>query len=269
MYVRVRGQRARGLNELLDGRIKVPLFFENAAEVITRNSVRWIELNGGLKRSASFVRLSHLVEDYAKVDVRFDPLWRELDRVAVTLHRLGQQFDARFACERHIKPLLGSLARHRMQFRGWLGHAEGENPLLANWVEGFSIRARRDNKHLAALVENLKLLQRQCRPGELLLDKADGAAQTARGDFLLRDALDGAKGDEVAKAVKAFAPAGLRCDQPQPLPIAKAANVESQNAFHFPPRISLWQLGYPRFNLMRRFKLTSGNDYAPCVKFRA
>jgi hypothetical protein len=46
----------------------------------------------------------------------------------------------------------------------------------------------------------------------LLLDKPDGAAQTARRDFLLRYALDGAKGDEVAKAVKAFAPTGLGCD---------------------------------------------------------
>ena len=212
MYVCVRGQRAGGLNELLDGRIKVPLFFEDAAEVVARNAVRWIELNRRLKRGASFVRLAHLVEHNAKVDVRFDPFGRELDRVAVTLHRLAQQFDARFACERHIKPLLGSLAGHGMQFRSWLGHAEGENPLLANRVKGSSIRARRDNEHLAALIENLKFLQRQSRSAELLLDKADGTTQPARWDFLLGYALDSAEGDEVAKAVKAFAPAGLGCD---------------------------------------------------------
>jgi hypothetical protein len=93
----------------------------------------------------------------------------------------------------------------------------------------------------------------------LALDHADGAAQTARGYLSLRYALDGAEGDQIAKAIKTFAPTGSGRNEPQPLPIAKAAYVNSQNALHFPPRISLWQLDCPRF------KQTSANDYAPDV----
>ena len=73
------------MNELFDGRVKLTLFLEDAAEVVTRNAVRWIELDGGLKGNTRLIGLAHLVEDYAQVDMRFDPIGRELDRAAVSL----------------------------------------------------------------------------------------------------------------------------------------------------------------------------------------
>ena len=67
--VGMRGQRAGGADEMLDSRVKISLFFEDAAEVVAGDAVRRIELNGGLKSGAGFFRFTHLVENHAKVDV--------------------------------------------------------------------------------------------------------------------------------------------------------------------------------------------------------
>ena len=109
------------------------------------------------------------------------------------------------------------------------------------------------------MVHDLKSLQRQRRPAKLLLDEPDGPAQAMGGYLLLRNSLDGTKRYQVTEAIEAFAPTRAGIHQPQALPIAQTADVHSQNALDFSPRISLRQLGWPRF------ELTSANDYAPSV----
>ena len=75
---------------------------------------------------------------------------------------------------------------------------------------------------------------------------------------MVREALQGAQGDQVAKTIESFAPARLRTDQPKPFPIAKTVRLHSQNAPNFSSRISLGQAGKTP---EKRFR----EDYAPFV----
>jgi hypothetical protein len=61
----------------------------------------------------------------------------------------------------------------------------------------------------------------------LSFDQLDSAADAAGGNVIRSDALQGAKGDQVAKTVKAFTPAGLRFDEAQALPVAETARLKS------------------------------------------
>jgi hypothetical protein len=76
---------------------------------------------------------------------------------------------------------------------------------------------------------------------ELLLGKRNCETNTASRNFTFSEALDGAERDEIAEAVKPFTPASARSNKLQPLPVAKTARLNSQNAPCFSARIALSQ----------------------------
>jgi hypothetical protein len=93
--------------------------------------------------------------------------------------------------------------------------------------------------NFAAKFDETQFLHRAVRCGKLSFDQLDGAADAAGRNVGLRDSLQGTESDEIAEAVKAFAPAGLRFDEAQTLPVAETAWLKSKNAPDFSPRISL------------------------------
>jgi len=109
------------------------------------------------------------------------------------------------------------------------------------------------------MFEEAKFVQRKWAAAELLLDDADRSLHAHGGNAVLRKALDRSQGDEVAKIVESLSPLRLGTNQPEPLPVAKAAWIQSQDASHFSSRVSLQQAPEPpRITI-------SANDYAPDV----
>ena len=70
-----------------------------------------------------------------------------------------------------------------------------------------------NHENVAALLDETKLLKRKRRCAKLLLEQSNRPAYAARGNAVLRQTLDAAKGHQIAKTVEAFAPSGLRPDQ--------------------------------------------------------
>ena len=139
---------------------------------------------------------------------------------------------------------------------------ERESPLLLDRAER-TRGARRNHEDVAALLEKLQRLERKRRFAELLFDQCDGASHALRGNVIFGEPLDGAQGDEIAKAVETLSPARLGTNQPEPFPIAQAIRIHSEDASHFLPRIPLRQAW--RFLSFERFSI----DYAPYVNATA
>ncbi len=118
MDVGMRGHRARGAAEMIDGFVDLTLFFEHAAQVVARDSVQRVKPNGAGELGARFLGAAHLVEGDAEIDVRVNPLRREFEDLPVALDGLREQFHMSLAVERRLKQFLGCRARHRMKFRG-------------------------------------------------------------------------------------------------------------------------------------------------------
>jgi hypothetical protein len=76
-------------------------------------------------------------------------------------------------------------------------------------------------------LDKAKLLHGNRRGGELRLDEFDGATDAAGGNVALGEFLNGAQGEEIAEAVKALAPTGLRSYQAQTFPVAETARLKS------------------------------------------
>src|SRR5208282_1662488 len=135
MNVRMSGHGAGGATQMLDGLVDLALFFEDAAEVVARNSIQGIELDGGKKLGAGLFGAAHLIESDAQVDVRVNPVGREVDHQAVIVDGLGQRFGLSLAIERRLKQILGGWSRHRVQFCPERRRVEGESPLLLDRAE--------------------------------------------------------------------------------------------------------------------------------------
>ena len=225
MDVGVSGHGAGGAAQMVDGFVKLAQLLERAAEVVARDAVQGVERDRGLKRSACIGKLAHLIVGHSEIDVGFDPVGRELHNALVILDCLRKHFLARLAIQSVFEKLFGRGAGHGMQFRFTSGDIKRENPLLAEGIER-AFGAGRNHQNFAALLDEVKFLQREGIAAELLLDQGDGAAQLSRGNAVFGEPLDGPESDEVAKAVEALAPAGLRTNQPQPLPITKPAGFK-------------------------------------------
>jgi hypothetical protein len=244
MNVRVSGHGACGAAQMLHGFVELAEFFQSAAQVVTRDAVERVNLHGGEKAIARVGELAHLVVRDAEVDVRFDPIRREIHHALIIFDCFGQSFGARFAIERGLKEILGSGPDHGAQFRGLRGQVKRECPLAQKRTEG-TFGAGRNDVHFAAKLDEAKFLDGHGRGAELLFHQRDGAADTIGGDVILRDALDGTQGNEIAKAVEPLAPTGFGTHQAQAFPIAKTVRLKTQDAPNFISRISLRQSARP------------------------
>src|ERR1700679_956285 len=121
MNVRVSGHGTRGTAQMLDGFVDLAEFFESAAEVVARDAVERINLYGGEKAIARVGELAQLIVCDAEVDVRFDPVRRQIHDTLIIFDRLGQSFGARFAIERGLEEIFRSGADHGTLFRGLQG----------------------------------------------------------------------------------------------------------------------------------------------------
>ncbi len=244
MDVCVGGHRAGGAAQMVNGFVKLAEFFERAAQVVTRDAVERINLHGGEKAIARVGELPQLIVGDAEIDVRFDPVRREVHHALIIFDRLRESFGARFAIERGLKEILGSGADHGVQFRGLRSEVKRESPLAQERIEG-PFGARGDDVNFAAEIDEAKFLDGHGRGAKLRFHQCDGAADTFSGDAILGDALDGAQGYEVAEAVKSLAPAGFGTHQAQTFPVAKTFRLKTQDAPNFIPRISLRQSARP------------------------
>lgn len=94
MDVCMRGQGARGAAEVINGFVELAEFLESASQVVTRDAVERINLHGGEKAIARIGELTQLVVGHAQIDVRFDPVRREVHDALIIFDRLGQRFGA-------------------------------------------------------------------------------------------------------------------------------------------------------------------------------
>ena len=148
MHVRVSGHGACGLAKMLDGFIELAQFLESAAEVVARNPIEWINLYGGEEGVARVGELAELVIGDAKIDVRFDPVGREVHHALVILDRLRKRLMLCFAIERGAKKILGCRPGHGVKFGRLRGSIERESPLLQERIER-QLRARGNDVNLA------------------------------------------------------------------------------------------------------------------------
>ncbi len=244
MNVRMSGHGASGAAQMFHGFFEFAEFFQSATQVVTRNAVERINLHGGEEAIASVGELAQLVIRDAEIDVRFDPIGREVHHALIIFDRLGQGFGARFAIERGLEEILGSGADHGAQFRWLRGQIKRESPLAQKRIEG-TLRAGRNDVDFAAKFDEAKFLDRHGRGAKLRFHQCDGAADTFGRNAILSDALDGAQGYKVAEAVKSFAPAGFGTHQAQAFPVAKTVRLKTKDAPNFIPRISLRQSARP------------------------
>ena len=224
--VGVRGHGTSGAFQMLDGPIEVAEFLERAAEVVARNAAERIDLHGGEEGITRVGKVAELIVGDAEIDVRLDPGGRELDDTQIIFDGSRQSFGAVLAIERGLEKLFGRGSGHGVELGGFDGHVEREGPLLEKRIKR-TLGAGRDDVNFAAEFDEAQLLNWARRGGELSFDQLDGAANAAGGDVILSDALKSAEGDKVAKAVKPFAPAGLRLHEAQALPVAETARLKS------------------------------------------
>jgi hypothetical protein len=92
--------------------------------------------------------------------------------------------------------------------------------------------------NFAAEIDEAKLMQRKGGGVELLFDESDGAFYFARGNVILREALQRAQGNEIEEAVETLAPAGFGKDETKALPVAETVRVKTQDAAGFRPRVT-------------------------------
>ena len=107
MDVRMGGHGAGGAAEVVNGFFELAEFFESAAQVVTRDAVERINLHGGEKAIARVAELAQLVVGDAEIDVRFDPIRREVHHPLIILDRLRETFGTSFAIERGLKKSSG------------------------------------------------------------------------------------------------------------------------------------------------------------------
>jgi hypothetical protein len=244
MNVRMGGHGAGGAAQMFHGFVEFAKFFESAAQVVTRDAVEWVNLHGGQETIARVGKLTQLIVSDAEIDVRFDPIRREIHYALIIFDRLGQGFGARFAIERGLKEILGSGADHGAQFRGLRGEVERKSPLAPKRIEG-AFGTRGNHVDFAAEFDEVEFLDRDGRGTKLRFHQRDGATDTFGGNAILRDALDRPQGYQVAKAVESFAPAGFGTHQAQAFPVAKTVRLKTQDAPNFCPSISLRQSARP------------------------
>src|SRR5579863_4820742 len=158
MHVGVSGHGARGAAEMFDGGVEIALLFENAAEIVTGDAVQGIELDGILEASAGFLDVSGLIEGDAEIDVGFNPVGREKEYLAITIHSLRHHSRALFAVEGGFKDFFGSASGQLVRLGGGIGNAELESPLAADRIEG-TRGTRRNDENFAAVVEDAEFLK--------------------------------------------------------------------------------------------------------------
>jgi hypothetical protein len=242
MDVGVGGHGAGGAAEMVNGFVELAEFFQGAAQVVTGDAVERVNLHGGEEAVARVAELAHLVVSDAEIDVRFDPIGREVHDALIIFDCLRESFGARFAIERGLKEIFGSGAEHGVQFGGLRGEVKRESPLAQKRIEG-AFRAGGHDVNFATEFDEAKFLDGQGSGAKLRFHQGDGAANTFGGNVILGDALDGAEGYEVAETVKSFAPAGFGAYQAETLPVAKTVRLKTQDAPNFISRISLRQSG--------------------------
>jgi hypothetical protein len=244
MDVGVGGHGAGGAAEMVNGFVELAEFFQGAAQVVTGDAVERVNLHGGEEAVARVAELAHLVVSDAEIDVRFDPIGREVHDALIIFDCLRESFGARFAIERGLKEIFGGGADHGVQLRGLRGEVKRESPLAQKRIEG-AFRAGGHDVNFATEFDEAKFLDGQGSGAKLRFHQGDGAANTFGGNVILGDALDGAEGYEVAETVKSFAPAGFGAYQAETLPVAKTVRLKTQDAPNFISRISLRQSGRP------------------------
>ena len=240
MDVRVPRHRAGSAAKVLDRLIQVPLLLEDAAKIVTRDPAQRIELHCRGKLLTRFLGPTELIERYAKVNARIDPFRRERKDLAVAFHRLREKVRIGLAVECVLEKLLRAWAGERVDFGDPSGCFKGERPLLPQWIER-PVGARRHDKNFAALFDEMQFLQGNGRGAELLLHQIDRSSDSPGRDLIVSEAFQGPERDEITETVEPFAPSRLWTNQPQPLPIAQTAQLDSQNAPNFFSSVSLRQ----------------------------
>ena len=185
-------------------------------------------------------RFTGLVVSDAKVDVSFDPIGRQVDYALVGLNRLGNCFWAGLVVQRHFEKLFGGSPHHGAQLRRYYGWLKRECPLPPNRIKRHW-RARRDDEDFTAVLLDAVFLQGTRLSAELLLGKRNCETNATSRNFTFSEPLDSAERDQIAEAVEPFTPASARANELQPLPVAKTARLNSQNAPCFSARVALSQ----------------------------
>ena len=244
MNIGVGRHGACGAAQMVYSFVELAEFFQSAAQVVPRDAAEGVNLHGGEEAVARVAELAHLVVGDAEVDVRLDPVGREVHDALIIFYRLRKSFGARFAIERGLEEIFGSGADHGAQLRGLRGQVKRKSPLTQKRIEG-ALGAGWNDVNFAAEFDEAKFLDGQGRGAKLRFHHGDGAANTFRGDAILGDALDRAQGDKVAETVESLAPAGFGTYQAQTFPVAKTVWLKSQDAPNFVTRISLRQSARP------------------------
>ncbi len=249
MNIGVGRHGACGAAQMVYSFVELAEFFQSAAQVVPRDAAEGVNLHGGEEAVARVAQLAQLVVGDAEIDVRLDPVGREVHDALIIFDRLRKSFGARFAIERGLEEIFGSGADHGAQLRGLGGQVKRKSPLTQKRIEG-AFGAGRDDVNFAAEIYEAKFLDGQGRGAKLRFHQGNGTANTFGGDAILGDSLDGAQGDEVAKTVESFAPAGFGTHQSQTFPVAKTIRLETQDAPNFVTRISLRQSARPPLALV-------------------
>jgi len=244
MDVGVGRHGAGGAAQMVHGLVEFAEFFQSASQVVARDAVERINVDGGEETIAGVGKLAQLVVSDAEIDVSLDPVRREIHDALIIFDRFRQGFGASLTIERGLEEILGSRADHGAQFRRLRGKVKRESPLAQKRIEG-TFRAGGNDVNFAAELDEAKFLDRHGRGAKLRFHERDGAANAIGGNVILRNALDRAQGHQVAEAVESFAPAGFGPHQAQAFPVAKTVRLKTQDAPDFCTRITLRQSALP------------------------
>jgi len=204
--------RSRCAAQMFHGFVHFACFFEGAAKIVAGDSVQRIEFHCGAKCITGVRDLPGLVVSDAQVDVRFDPIGRQVDDALVDLNRFGNCVGARFVFQRHFEKLFGGSTRHGAQFRRHFRWFKRKRPLPPDRIERHR-RTRRYDQHFTAVLLNAMLLERTGRRSELLLGKRNGETNATSRNSTFGEPFDRAESDKIAEAVEPFTPASARVNE--------------------------------------------------------
>ena len=204
MDVGVPGHRARGAPQMIDGLVDAPLLLKHAPQVVARDPAQRIKLDRRSKFLARFLDAAQLIQRDAKIDVRVNPVRRELENLPVGVHGLRKEIRFCLAIERVLEEFFGIRSGEGVNFGDFLRGFEGKGPLLPQRIER-AARSRRYDEDVAALFNEAQFLQSNVLRAELLFHQIDGAAHAPRGNSIVGEALQRSQGDQIAEAVESFA----------------------------------------------------------------
>ncbi len=233
MRVGERRREFHGAFEIFDGGAAIAEFFKNAAEIEIGERVLRLEFDGGFKTAAGFGGVAKVKQRRAQIHVSFDPVRREIHRVAIGIGGAWHGCGTDVIREADLKPFLGCVRRQRENFMFEDSGIKFQKELLGERLNGRTAGPGLRDDNLAAIGADVQTLKWRGGVAELLAQSFESSTQSTGGNSAGDHALQSFKRHQIGEGEEALAPAGVGRNQPQPGPIVQLAARDAEHPHYF------------------------------------